>query len=265
MSTERSISTDNFSNVGAADRIAALDTIAADALPCARLERLDGWRLRFNHGVTRRANSVLAEAEGALPLAEKLAAVEAFYARCGVPPRFQISPASQPAQLDEVLERRGYRFESGARVQVCPPGALAARADGFEVLCETLPSPAWLKLLATVDAAAAAKAGERAAALRVAGIEAHHLRVEREGVAMALGLGVSLDGSMGLFNMATHPEQRRRGAASAVVAALAARAGPALETLYLQVDPRNLAGRALYARLGFTTLYSYHYRVRDGA
>lgn len=38
--------------------ILQLETLAANAWPAAEVQRLGGWRLRFHHGVTRRANSV---------------------------------------------------------------------------------------------------------------------------------------------------------------------------------------------------------------
>ena len=89
--------------------IRAIEETAADAVPAAVVEHLDGWRLRFNHGVKRRPNSVLANADGGrLTLAGKLECAEAFYAEHGLKARFQLCPASLPAGLDAALEARGY-------------------------------------------------------------------------------------------------------------------------------------------------------------
>ena len=247
------------------DHIAALETIAADALPSAVFERYDGWCLRFNHGVTRRANSVLAEAAGALELDRKVERVEAFYASHGAPPRFQLTRASQPQGLDALLTARGYRLEPGALVQVGSVSA-APLAAGFGVHYHDLPSSDWLDILATVDAKAATGAEARALELQRRRVAAAHAVVVRDGIPVAAGLGVLGSGHVGLFNMATHPDQRRRGAGSAVVAALAdwARRYHA-HTLYLQVDARNDAGHAFYAQLGFVTSYRYHYRSLEAA
>lgn len=240
--------------------IAALDSLAADALPTAVAERIDGWRLRFDFGGARRANSVLPELAGSLPLNEKIAAAEDFYARHGAPTRFQISPAAQPPELDPALAARGYRSEPGAQVQLCAPNALTADPGGYHTVCESLPSDSWLGPLAEVDPVAAQRLPERARALHAAGIATYFCRVEDGGVVLAVGLGVRLGTVLGLFNMATLPEVRRRGAGTAVVAALRRQAGANLNTLFLQVGEENSVGQAFYGGLGFVTLYRYHYR-----
>ncbi|NJM07876.1 hypothetical protein HC891_19330 [Candidatus Gracilibacteria bacterium] len=74
--------------------ILCIEELAANAVPAAVLQELDGWRLRFNWGVTRRANSVLAMRAGWLPLAEKIAVAEDFYWRRDIPCRFQLNPTS---------------------------------------------------------------------------------------------------------------------------------------------------------------------------
>lgn len=63
--------------------------------------------------------------------------------------------------------------------------------------------------------------------------------------------------------MHTRPELRRRGAARALLHALAQHAlREGTEQLYLLVEPDNVPARALYARCGFEDLYHYHYRVQ---
>jgi ribosomal protein S18 acetylase RimI-like enzyme len=69
-------------------------------------------------------------------------------------------------------------------------------------------------------------------------------------------------GWMGVYSMGTRPEARRRGAATAVLHALArwAVSRGAAHT-YLQVEATNDAARQLYIRAGFETAYRYHYRT----
>jgi len=70
------------------------------------------------------------------------------------------------------------------------------------------------------------------------------------------------DGCLGVFSMLTLPSGRRRGAAQAVLAALAARAvAEGIDRMYLQVERDNAPALALYARASFREAYGYHYRV----
>ena len=67
---------------------------------------------------------------------------------------------------------------------------------------------------------------------------------------------------LGIYEVATLPEARRRGAARAILAALA---GWGLERgarrAYLLVTGSNAPANALYARLGFSRAYGYRYRI----
>ena len=78
-----------------------------------------------------------------------------------------------------------------------------------------------------------------------------------------MGLVVVERGWAGLFCMATRPEDRRRGVASAVARRAAGwAAGGGAGQLYLQVEEGNLPARRLYRLLGFRPSHHYQYRVR---
>jgi N-acetylglutamate synthase len=242
-----------------------LEEFAAHAWPAGRVEDLDGWRLRANHGITRRANSVFANVSGGrLPVAEKLARVEEYYARERMPARYQLCPASLPVDLDEVLAARGYRSEARTAVQVAPlAGVLAAPGTGpaSGVAVSDRLEDAWFATYCRADGFGGAEAAGREAVLRRIARPTGYALLERDGQVAAVGLGVADEDWIGLFCMATRAEFRRRGAATAVLRALAGwgrQQGAA--RAYLQVMDDNLPARSLYARAGFETLYHYHYR-----
>src|SRR5690606_23101269 len=75
----------------------------------------DGWLLRLGAGRHKRPRSVNAVYPSRLPLDEKIAYCERFYAAARLPAIFRITPFSEPASLDAELERRGYgRFDTTA-------------------------------------------------------------------------------------------------------------------------------------------------------
>lgn len=248
-------------------RIREIEEVAADAVPAAVVETLGGWRLRFNHGVKRRPNSVLANLDdGTLDVETKIGRAEAFYASHGLRARFQLSPASMPEALDALLADRGYlRVPESVCVQVAAldalPNSLATKAaTGLALLSQ--PSEAWLELLCETEGLT----GVQAAALRemldkLPGEGMFALARDRAGRPAATGVGVAHGGLLGLFNIATHPQARRQGLASAVVAGLCSWGRERnLTRAYLQVSAGNTGAQTVYQKLGFRTLYEYFYR-----
>ncbi|MEQ9350428.1 MAG: hypothetical protein RII27_07820, partial [Alphaproteobacteria bacterium] len=102
-----------------------LDWLAARAWPPLYIERQRGWLLRRNDGEFHRANSVLAR-HGWAGFApdSAIADVEAHYTAAGLPPTWQISPASQPAGLDDRLAVRGYRLDDPVHILTRPLAGL---------------------------------------------------------------------------------------------------------------------------------------------
>ncbi|HEY7282797.1 MAG TPA: GNAT family N-acetyltransferase [Actinomycetota bacterium] len=246
---------------------ATIQEIAANAWPSSMSQVVDGWRLRTTPGVeARRSNSVLPLVDGGrLSLEDKLAIVDEFYAERGLPARFELSPATVPAGLDDVLAARGFEIELEIDIMVADLAEVASRSarDGApDVRVEEEPSEAWLDTMLGVTAR-----GERGT-LRVAVLDRIAPPVRYASAAdgertIAVGMSVRERGWLGIFSMATLPEARRRGAATAILHALAQdglRGGAARS--YLQTDIGNAASHAVYEAIGFATAYRYHYRVR---
>jgi ribosomal protein S18 acetylase RimI-like enzyme len=244
-----------------------LEASAFAAWPAAETESLDGWRLRFMHGVSRRANSVWPGAvTGALPLDERVARAERWYGAHGLRTAFQLGPLSRPEGLDAALEARGYAIEAPVSIQVASARAVAAGAAAASARVGRVRTDDWFDISARRGRFAAVVDVYRGLLDRI-GPAARYAVADVDGAPAAVGLGVlggALgEGCMGIFSMLTLPAGRRRGAAHAVLTALAARAvEEGVDRLYLQVERDNAPALALYRRASFQELYGYHYRVR---
>lgn len=242
-----------------------IEQLAANAWPAEVVQIVDGWRLRFNGGVTRRANSVWPNDSGQrLSLEEKLVIVEDFYTRRGEPARFQICPAAQPANLDTILATRGYTIDALTAVQTAPLSTVLARTEAdsaFTVAVTEVFNEPWFAAYCQAEQVSPQAAQARRAILQRIGPRIGYALLSLEDQPVAIGLAVAEQGCSGIFSMATLPEFRRRGAATAVLHVLARWSWQQQASqMYLQVMEDNTPALALYGRVGFETLYHYHYR-----
>lgn len=248
-------------------QIQQLETLAANAWPAVEVAELAGWRLRHAAGVTRRANSVWPNgAVSDLALAEKVAAVEAFYCARHQPARYQISPAMQPADLDQYLAAHGYAAVARTAVQVAALTTILTNTPPLRLHPEFVIEVAeefdegWFAAYGDFAEEDGGFATRREIIRRIPGLTGFAL-LRIDGQPAAVGLGVVEAGWLGVFCMGTAPTFRRRGAARAVLRTLAIWAQmQGAEAAYLQVMDSNAAARPLYAGAGFQTLYHYHYR-----
>ncbi|MFC8719702.1 GNAT family N-acetyltransferase [Kitasatospora sp. NPDC057198] len=244
----------------AAPAVAPLDLqrIAARSWPAVEQEALGEWTLRASSGFTRRANSVQALGDPGLPPAAALERVREWYAARGLPAYVEVvSPGSPPALAAE-LDRLGAAL-APTLVRTAPLGAPARAGRPADVRLSRTAGPEWLALYRRVGTDPALEAA--ATAVLHGGPSVWFARVEGpDGAPLAIGR-LAVDGAWACFGaVEVAPAARRRGLATAVMAALAARAAEEGATGgYLQVEADNGGAIALYDRLGFTTSHTYHY------
>ena len=221
----------------------------------------DGWILRLLRGKAKRARSVNAVYASTLPLDEKIAYCERLYAGVGVPTLFRITPFSNPADLESVLEKRGYgRFDETAVEAASIDPALLAGGTA-----QPMELRRWVD--AVSDLRGAPEAHRAAHFARIDGMPLAKLpvAVREEGDIVATGLAIVEGDCVGLFDIITHGNAQRRGHARTVVSSLLRRAWElGARHAYLQVQVENVAARRLYAQFGFAQRYVYWYRGRPG-
>lgn len=251
--------------------VRTLETLAAHAWPPVEAEALDGWWLRYSGGVTRRANSVWPNGSLSGPAVDPLLAqVESFYAEREQPARFQLSPAAEPADLDQRLAARGYRSVARTAVQVAELASILRQTvplrlhPEFEVEVSEEFDEGWFAAYVAIEHGDDPQAVVRQSILRRIAPPSGYATLRIDGEAAAVGLGVVEGNWVGIFCMATAAAFRRRGAASAILRTLAIWAQLyEADYAYLQVMEGNMPAQKLYARAGFETVYHYHYREKE--
>lgn len=206
--------------------IRALQERAARALPAQHVVDAAGWLLRHAPGPSWWIGSVLPHCGG--DLAGRVARAEDFYAAHDAVARFQITPGACPAGLDALLAARGYDEHTPVSLQIADTARIPTPPTALRVVIESHPARTDFKALL-------------------------------DGEVVSRAAAVVDGGWTGIFGMATVPAARGKGAARAVLAALA-RWAPT-DRLYLQVERENPAAQALYRRAGFIEICEYHYRT----
>jgi len=237
--------------------VAELEAVAYDVWRAPEVEELDGWRLRFGHGVTGRANSVWPNGDGRSPLAERIELAERWYAARGLPALFQLTDAARPTGVGDELARRGYELRGPpVSVEAAPLAGVGAATTGD---AEVSPDPdaRWIGLWT------GARGFDRLDVVRaILTGSPGHTGFARRGD-LAIGRGVVVDGWLGITSMVTVPEARRRGHARAIVHALARWAASlGARRALLQVEETNEPARELYRRVGFVQSHTYRYRIQ---
>ena len=243
--------------------ISLIEELAMNAWPAETIQMVDGWRLRFNQGVSRRTNSVWPNTWGGnIPLALKMEQVAEFYDRRQLPARYQICPAAQPVGLDDVLDAAGFRVDAPTRVQIAPLAeTLAKSRSRHEVRLEEHLSEGWFEAYTQFGTYSSMKASVVRGSLLRTGPRAGYAAIESDGRTIAVGRAVVERGWLGIFSMATEQDYRRQGMASSILYTLVAWGQQhGADQLYLQVEQENSTAQAVYARFGFKDLYGYHYR-----
>jgi ribosomal protein S18 acetylase RimI-like enzyme len=239
-----------------------------NAASAPREAQVDGWLLRLSPGHARRSRCVNAVASGSLPLDEILRRCRTAFDQAGLPLILRLTPFSQPADLAEQLEARGWRAFGPSEVWVLPA------LDGFDDDhgLQALSSAEYAALIGGLRGSDAAEIEGHARRLEQASVRHQAFRLVSGGELLACGQvaidpatdGSSEGGMAGLFDIFTPPSQRGRGHGRRLCAALLAMARrQGASSGYLQVAAENEAAKRLYAALGFLRAYDYHYRSDD--
>ena len=238
-------------------QILALESCAWRSLPAFEEEMLDGWRLRYAEGTKGRANSVYPLAQGEMNFAEKVRYCEAWYDARELVPRFKLTDASIPSELDNYLEARGYERFSETQVHTLDLDKLEAHDSSVTI--EPALTEQWLShYLANTTPH---EARVYTTILRRIELPTLYAQLKQNDDVVALGRAVIDRHWVGLFGIWTQPEHRKRGYGKLITLALlheAKRQGATQS--YLQVVANNQPAIRLYQQLGFRYAYPYWYR-----
>lgn len=242
--------------------ILQLEQLALRAWPAFEQYWLGDWCVRFAEGYSKRANSVTPLGDAGLALADAVRQCEQHYAQHQLPCIFRLVQGLGPAELDEHLAMRGYRYSDPVQVQHCDLAEAALPALNSQLLQRSVDLADWIKHYQRCTGKALSEQARHARILHSLGARAQLWLWYGEAEPIGCALAVEDGPYLGLFDLAIQPTQRGRGHGYAFMGQILAHARQHLyQSAYLQVLEDNHPALALYQRLGFSFCYRYHYRL----
>jgi GNAT superfamily N-acetyltransferase len=236
--------------------VEAIERATLAAVPPQVQEVVQGWLLGLDGGTVSRARSAAPLAHEPPTLAS-IAAVEARYARAGLPALFRLPQLPAFDGTRALLRARGYAPSKPTLLQLAQLQVVPAPA-GQPVQLAPSADAGWEQVFLGEGFDPVDGASRLAILRRAQGGVFASVRTGEQTV--AVGAACFCGDWCGLHAMRTLPAWRRRGFAQAIMAALAHEARQRGYTqVFLQVEQANTAAQALYARLGFTTAWCYSY------
>ncbi|MDR1206121.1 MAG: GNAT family N-acetyltransferase [Peptococcaceae bacterium] len=244
------------------DNILLYEELSLNAHPALQTQFYDGWALRFANGYTHRANSVNPLYPSALDPRIKIAECEKRYFAQGLPAVYKLTDGSDP-NIGKALDERGYAVVTPTYVMNMD---LQDKdfASGDFVMTDHADGD-WLNAYFTfsryTDKVKMTTAGQILANVKNTMICG---RIVKNGAAVACGSAVIERGYMALLNIVVDEAQRGKGFGAEICESLLAAAKRlGAHTAYLQVVRDNRKAVNLYTKLGYETVYSYWYRVKE--
>ena len=239
-----------------------MEELSLDAWASLQTMLYDGWVIRFANGYTKRANSVNPLYSSNIDLEEKLPFCENLYRERNLPAVFKLTRAVHPDDLDDRLAERGYQKDSLTSVQTVDLQVSDLQVPLTAELQESL-SDDWLGNFCAMSAISEAQRKTLREILLNIIPRRCFVSLTSKGRVVACGLGVLQSGYIGLFDIVTDPDFRRRGYGQQVVTGILAWGKEnGAKMAYLQVMLNNPPALQLYAKLGFREQYKYWYRIK---
>ena len=245
------------------ESITDFELMTSEAWPAKESEKLDGWILRANDGITWRANTVLPLHElTTVTFDEAFEMVMKFYRCRGLSPAFKITSASIPIGLDLKLDRQGFVKESETYVQTTPIDNLLPAKSRVDIIIEEEITADWISTYRDNREIEEFDFKTRLDIMKRTKFPKGFALGILDGQNAGVGFGVLQGEWLALFAIKTANNFRRRGIATAVNRALAEWAKEqGAKNAYLQVEASNTPALSLYSSLGFKTYYKYWYRI----
>lgn len=243
-----------------------VEEASLNAWPSLNTYLYDGWLARFANGYTKRANSVTPLYPGSMDLDDKIKGCETLYKQQNLRPVFRLPGFVEGIdEVDGRLAARHYQKIDTTSVQTLDLSfCFANQSKRAYILPGRSGTESWLGAFHRLsgDNPQRHDAATHQQLLNNIIGEKCFMVLMVAGEVVACGLAVASNGYAGIFDLIVAKEHRRQGYGLELTESLLDWAvNQRAHYAYLQVMTANTAAINLYAKLKFTELYQYWYRI----
>ncbi|QGH32891.1 GNAT family N-acetyltransferase [Gracilibacillus salitolerans] len=243
--------------------IQKLEELSMNAFPSLQTQLLDGWILRFSNGYAKRANSINPLYDSQADIKQKIETCENMYQRKGLKVIYKLTTQVFPDKLDKILEQRGYNLTGVTSVQLLSleerETFLSNKALIYNQLDET-----WFTNFCELNHIDDIDQQTLKQMLRNINADVCYVcLINNKSEILACGMGVLEEEWIGLYDIVTSEKHRNKGyGIELVFSILNWGKKHGAKKAYLQVMLNNTSAIGLYAKLGFSEVYKYWYRIK---
>ncbi|MEN3931685.1 GNAT family N-acetyltransferase [Microvirga sp. W0021] len=232
-----------------------------NAWPSLECQFYEGWAARFADKYTKRANSASPICPDAALDDALIEYISEQYIAVGQSPIFRLT-GLEKAGTDELLAAKGFVEKDPSYCMLHSDLSQFETEDSITISSEL--TEEWL----ASSLKSQEKTEETVNITRsiVSRIRQNHgfATLVMDDQPVAWGLGVIERGYIGLYDVVVQPDLRGLGLGKRVLCGLMAWGRErGAQHAYLQVTEANEIARSLYASIGFTDAYRYHYRLKE--
>ena len=242
--------------------ISDIEELSMNAWPAIQTKLYDGWVLRFAAGYTKRSNSINPIYNSKISLQMKLDFCEKEYEHVNLPVIYKLTSASQPSDIDEELDKRGYNRVDETSVMIMEMVNYCQEKAG-DIHVATEFSDTWINGI--LKCSGINERDQMTARKLLNNIISEVVCVSKRvgDKFIGYGFGVIDRDCIGIFDIIVDKSSRGKGYGKNIMKGiLNTAAEKGVKTAYLQVVAGNRPAENLYANLGFKEEYRYWYRVK---
>jgi ribosomal protein S18 acetylase RimI-like enzyme len=249
------------------EKVLVFQELTNNAWPAKEYFFVNGWILRFSNGFFSRVNSLLPLYYFGSDVEEDIQNVERIYRNKGLNVIFQIPDYIMPTNLDDKLEFLGYTIKSPTTVMVSVIDTLR----NMEILKEynyTVSSnvidKTWLKANHFFSNHTQEKRQAKEEIIgRIKIPKKFYFIMSSDEKIVGVTLGVLERGFLGIYLFVIDPKMRRKKLGSSLMNYVIKWCRESsIYQIYLQVEKDNIPALEMYKKIGFQSIYNYHYRIK---